>query len=253
MLPIPVPPNFRIIAHRGASAYAPENTLPAFQLALEMGVTEVELDTQLSSDGVVVICHDATLARYGHGTRVVESLPWSTLARLDMGSWFSPHLFGGTRLITLEDLFAAYGDRLTYHVELKGKAPGLPAAVHAAICAYDLYDSVIITSFSYEMLVAMQQINPAARLGWLIRRIDADTLARARALSLFQICPFAGTVSASQAELGRTVASEVRAWGLLGETTIGQSAEVMELIHRVVEAGCDGMTINWPDWVAHQR
>ncbi len=252
MLPIPVPPNFRIIAHRGASAYAPENTLPAFKLALEMGVTEVELDTQLTTDGTVVICHDATLARYGHGTRVVESLPWSTLACLDMGSWFSPYLFGGTKMMRLEDLFTAFGTQLTYHVELKGKAPGLPAAVHAAIRADDLYDAVIITSFNYDMLVAMQQIAPSARLGWLVRRIDADTLAKARSLSLFQICPFAGTVSASQVELGRTVASEVRAWGLLGETTIGQSAEVIELIHRVVDAGCDGMTINWPDWVTHK-
>lgn len=253
MLPIRVPARFRIIAHRGASAYAPENSLAAFKLARDMGVTEVELDTQLTTDGVVVVCHDATLARYGHGTRVVESLPWLTLAELDMGSWFSPHLFGGTRLITLDDLFAAFGTAFTYHVELKGKAPGLPAAVHAAIRAYDLTESVIITSFSHDMLAAMQQVKPSARLGWLVRRIDAETLAKARALSLYQLCPFAGTVSAHQVKLGRTVATEVRAWGLLGETTVGQSAEVIELIQRVVDAGCDGMTINWPDWVVHHR
>ena len=61
MLPIPVPPDFRIIAHRGASAYAPENTKPAFGFAQRMGISEVELDTQLSADGMVVLCHDLTL------------------------------------------------------------------------------------------------------------------------------------------------------------------------------------------------
>lgn len=252
MHPIPVPAHFRIIAHRGASAYVPENSLAAFKLAHDMGVTEVELDTQLSSDGVVVICHDATLERYGHGTRVVESLPWSTLSELDMGSWFSPHLFAGTRMLTLDDLFAAFGPAFTYHVELKGKAPGLPASVHAAIRAYDLMESVIITSFNYDMLVAMQQVNPSARLGWLVRRIDADVIAKARALSLYQLCPFAGTVSADQVALARSVATEVRAWGVQGQTVAGQSAEVIELIHRVIDSGCDGMTINWPDWVVHQ-
>ena len=62
-LPMPVPADFRIIAHRGASAYAPENTRAAFDLALQMGVTEVELDAQLTTDGVVALCHDETLAR----------------------------------------------------------------------------------------------------------------------------------------------------------------------------------------------
>ena len=72
MLPILALPDFRIIAHRGASAYSPENTLPAFELAARMGANEVELDAQLTSDGQVVLCHDTKLERYGHGPQVVE-------------------------------------------------------------------------------------------------------------------------------------------------------------------------------------
>ncbi|RIK34981.1 MAG: hypothetical protein DCC57_23815, partial [Chloroflexi bacterium] len=120
MLPIPVPAAFRIIAHRGASAYAPENTLPAFDLARAMGVTEVELDAQLTTDGQIALCHDGTLARYGHGPRAVETLAWPDLADLDMGAWFSPHLFGGTRMMTLPQLFDTYGAAFVYHVEIKG-------------------------------------------------------------------------------------------------------------------------------------
>src|SRR5690554_4570511 len=123
VLPIPVPPHFRIIAHRGASAYAPENTHAAFSLTKRMGVTEGELDTQLTLDGTIALCHDGTLERYGHGPRVVEQMEWAELAELDMGSWFSPFLFGGERMITLDDLFATYSTDFTYHVEIKGKAP----------------------------------------------------------------------------------------------------------------------------------
>jgi glycerophosphoryl diester phosphodiesterase len=251
MLPIEVPRHFRIIAHRGASAYAPENTEPAFALAQRMGVTEVELDTQLTVDGKIVLCHDGTLARYGHGTRVVETMRWDELAALDMGAWFSPFLYGGARPMTLLDLLARYGDAFVYHVELKGKAPGLPAAVHAAISAHGLWDRCVITSFQIEALAAMRELDATVRLGWLVRTIDPETIAKARELALFQLCPFAGTVTPAQVTAARQVTPEVRAWGVNGETVAGQSSEVITLIRRVLDAGCDGMTINWPDWVRH--
>lgn len=249
LLPIAVPSHFRIIAHRGASAYAPENTLPAFQLALDMGVTEVELDTRLTADGVIALSHDNTLARYGHGEKTVEGLTWSHLAALDMGSWHSPHLFGGVQMLTLEQLFAEFGDRLTYHVELKGHTPELPAAIHRLIKQHNLYDSCIITSFMYDSLVAMRQLSPHARLGWLIRQVDDTALHAARELNLFQLCPMAANVTPAMGQQARRVAPEVRAWGVNGESVASQSRDVISLIQNVLAAGCDGMTINWPDWV----
>jgi len=249
MLPIPVPPHFRIIAHRGASAYAPENTHAAFELAKRMGITEVELDTQLTVDGKIALCHDGTLARYGHGSRVVEQMTWGELAALDMSSHFSPYLFGGERMITLDDLFATYGSAFTYHVEIKGKAAQLPAAVYASIERHGLADHCIITSFSYDSLVAMRKIAKDFRLGWLVQQIDGETIAQAQALALNQLCPRARTVNAELVTQARQAVSEVRAWGLQGESVGNHDAELIALIHQVIEGGCDGMTINWPDWV----
>jgi glycerophosphoryl diester phosphodiesterase len=253
MLPILVPPGFRIIAHRGASAYAPENTQPAFDLARDMGVTEIELDTQLTVDGEIALCHDATLARYGHGEQVVEQLRWDQLAALDMGSWFSPHLYRASRMMTLAQLFATYGEDFVYHVEIKGKATGLPAAVHAAIHQANLASRCIVTSFQVEALAVMRGLDAEMRLGWLVRRIDDDTIQKAQALGLFQLCPQAAMVSRAQVAAARQVVNEVRAWGLGGERVDTQPQEVTALIHQVVESGCDGMTINWPDWVRHQE
>jgi glycerophosphoryl diester phosphodiesterase len=249
MLPIPIPPHFRIIAHRGASAYAPENTHAAFALTQRMGVSEVELDTQLTTDGKIALCHDSTLERYGHGAQVVEAMSWDALAALDMGAWFSPFLFAGERMITLDDLFATYGAGFTYHVEIKGKAAGLPASVHAAIQQHGLRDHCIVTSFNYDALVAMRAIDADIRLGWLVRGIDTDKVALAQAIKLYQLCPIANTIDAEQVTLARQVVREVRAWGLSGATIQNHNAELIALIHRVLACGCDGMTINWPDWV----
>ncbi|MCB0112717.1 MAG: hypothetical protein KDD84_01450 [Caldilineaceae bacterium] len=249
-LPIRVPPSFRTIAHRGASAYAPENTLPAFELAEGMGVLDVELDTQLTTDGVVAICHDTTLARYGHGDWIVEEMSWAELASLDMGSWFSPFLFGGEHMTRLDQLFDHFGDRLVYHIELKGRAPGLAAAVHAQIEQHGLAESCFITSFSYESLVAMRKKSSSARLGWLVRGIDDDVLTKANALGLHQLCPQAAVVTAEMVTAARRVVTNVRAWGIQGTHVSQHPAEVIALIERVRDAGCDGATINWPDWIA---
>jgi glycerophosphoryl diester phosphodiesterase len=243
MNPISVPPDFRLIAHRGASAYAPENTRPAFELARHMGVYEVDLDTQLSADGVVVICHDQTLERYGHGDRPVESLTAAELLSLDMGAWFSPHFFTGTPMMSLDQLLVEFTDTFVYHIELKGRAEKLPDAVYKTVVEQNLEDNVIFTSFSYEHLERMKHIAPDCKLAWLVDAFDQQTLERALPLDLFQLCPRAAQVNSETVTIGRTVATEIRAWSLAGPPQ-----EVRQLIHHVIESGCDGMTPDWPDW-----
>lgn len=246
LLPIRFANTFRIIAHRGASGYAPENTRAAFDLALKMGIREIELDTQLSSDGQVVLCHDRTLERYGHGPRVVEELSWVDLQDLDMGSWFSPFLYRGERMLSLEALFETYGTSFIYHVELKGQAGWLPEKVACTIDRHSLEPYCIITSFALESLLVMKRIRPALRLGWLVHQVDTETLARAHDLELFQLCPHAPQVDKTLVIRAGSVVPEVRAWGVNGAP-----AEVLGLIRQVRDAGCHGMTINWPDWVCH--
>jgi glycerophosphoryl diester phosphodiesterase len=248
ILPIQVSKSFRIIAHRGASAYAPENTRAAFDLALKMGVYEVELDTQMTVDGQIVLCHDRMLERYGHGPAVIEELRWAELRDLDMGSWFSPFLYRGEQMLSLDALFETYGPSLMYHVELKGQADKLPEAVSRAIDEHGLRAHCIVTSFSFDALAAMKQIQPALRLGWLVQQIDAQALDKAQQLGLFQLCPRADQVSRASVAQAAGAVSEVRAWGVNGT-----SAEVLRLILNVLDAGCHGMTINWPDWVCHEK
>ncbi len=92
----------------------------------------------------------------------------------------------------------------------------------------------------------MRAVNPDLPLGWLVETSDEGALLRAKELNLFQLCPRASRVSQEMVNQARQVVPEVRAWGINRS-----SHEVIRLIHQVLQAGCDGMTINWPDWVSH--
>ncbi|MGR9036049.1 MAG: glycerophosphodiester phosphodiesterase [Gammaproteobacteria bacterium] len=245
-LPFRVDKPFRIIAHRGASAYAPENTLSAFQLAVDMGVKEIELDVQLTLDGEIVICHDLSLQRYGF-QGVVEELNWPDLAPLDMGSWFSPYLYGNEQMLRLQDLFTPFGFEITYHIELKGKSAKLPDFVSRLIDQYDLKGNVIITSFSYEILKRVRRIDPDLRLGWLIPKLDPEIITKSRELELFQICLDADSLTEQDVERAHSAVPEVRSFGITGSRE-----KVLTLIQKIIDAGCDGTTLDWPDWIIHR-
>ncbi|MEJ5241767.1 MAG: glycerophosphodiester phosphodiesterase family protein [Anaerolineales bacterium] len=106
-----------IFAHRGASAYAPENTLAAFELALQQGAPAIELDVKLSADGHVVVIHDPTVDRTTNGKGKVARLSLSELRALDAGSFFSEK-YRGEKIPTLEEVFDLVGKRALINIEL---------------------------------------------------------------------------------------------------------------------------------------
>lgn len=143
-------PRPAIFAHRGASLYAPENTLAAFRLAIQQGADAIEMDAKLSKDGYVVIIHDQTLDRTtGVQGRVGEML-LSDIRKLDAGSHFSP-AFRGEPIPTLEEVLAEFGEKTYYNIELTNYASlndNLPEKVTALVQAYRLSDHVLFSSFN---------------------------------------------------------------------------------------------------------
>src|SRR5258706_1202016 len=106
-----------IFAHRGASAYAPENTLAAFNLAVVQGADGIELDVKLSADGNAVVIHDATVDRTTNGRGKVKDLPLAELRSLDAGSFFAKD-FKAEKIPLLEEVFESVGKKLLINVEL---------------------------------------------------------------------------------------------------------------------------------------
>lgn len=169
-----------IFAHRGSSAYAPENTLAAFKLAAEQGADAIELDAKLSADGEVVVIHDQTVNRTTNGTGRVSELRLEELQRLDAGAFFSDH-FRGEKIPTLRQVFEAVGAQLYINVELTNYAsPGddLVARVAALVTDMHMQEKVLFSSFLPANLVRVKRLLPecprailagGGLLGWLAR------------------------------------------------------------------------------------
>ncbi len=164
-----------IFGHRGASHAAPQNTLPAFRKAAEMGADGVELDVQLSADGVPIVIHNVTVDATTNGSGRVREMTLHQLKELDARAGFGEE-YAGTRIPTLEEVFAELGDRLLFNIELKYPiTPGLDleTAVMEVVRRMGMSRRVWFSSFKPYALYHMREIAPDIPCGLLY---DFETL-----------------------------------------------------------------------------
>jgi glycerophosphoryl diester phosphodiesterase len=143
-LPQPV-----IFAHRGASTHAPENTLAAFELAIEQGADGIELDVKLSADGHVIVIHDATVDRTTGAHGRVKDMSLAELRSLDAGNFFGAR-FQGEKIPTLEEVFETVGKKTFINVELTNyNAPRdhLVESVCLLVKKFGMQKRVLFSSF----------------------------------------------------------------------------------------------------------
>ena len=154
----------RVIAHRGFSGAAPENTLAAFEKAIEVGADMFELDVLLSRDGRVVVIHDDTLDRTTDGEGKVAAFTLAELKKLDAGSWFSAE-FAGERIPTLEEALRLAKGCILVNVEIKTEAVGRGVVAKAleVIDELDMKDNVVISSFDPTALAKARELHPGIR------------------------------------------------------------------------------------------
>ena len=159
----------KVFAHRGASTVAPENTLPAFEKALELGADGIELDAQATADGQLVVLHDYNLERTTTGVGPLRTHTLAQLAGIDAGVRFDT-AFSGTPIPTLEQVFDLVGDGFIVNVEIKNmdwNGGREPEPLANLIQRRRLYDQVIVSSFNPIALRRMRQIDPSIPLGLL--------------------------------------------------------------------------------------
>ncbi|MGZ5171868.1 MAG: glycerophosphodiester phosphodiesterase [Burkholderiales bacterium] len=230
-----------VIAHRGASSYAPENTLAAFDLALEMRVRHIELDVALTSDDHTVVIHDDKVDRTTNGCGLVTSHTLAALRKLDAGSRFGAQ-FEGQRIPTFDEVLARYKGRAHIHTEIKGKSPSLSQRTADLIRKHGMEEEVTVTSFQSVRLEEMRAYAPELPMGWLVREVNDSIIAQAHAIGVTQLCPRADIVTSELVHRLHAEGFVARAWGVSTE----------ELMQRLVQAGVDGMTVNFPDkLIAH--
>lgn len=185
-----------IIAHRGSSGSAPENTLAAFRLAVKAGVDMIELDVRLTADRHLVVFHDRRLGRTTNGSGPVWTRTLADLRALDAGSWFGQR-FRGERIPTLHEVFHAIPHRVAINVEVKTdgdprKKADLEEIIIAALRGEVEERSILVSSFNHALLRRLHRGAPHLRLGALYMPVRdvarrPSTMARRLGVSAF-IC-----------------------------------------------------------------
>lgn len=247
---VAVPPRILRFAHRGASARAPENTLPAFEEAIRLGVDYIECDVRLSADGAALVIHDATVDRTTDGHGAVAALSTGAIRRLDAGLWFAPR-FRGTRVPTLEEALEATRGRCGLNIEIKddngrsrllpGSSQGPPPAalidaVQRAITRCGSPANIILSSFSRRTLLRAHAAMPRCAAGALYSR------------SVPRLRPLLDRVRLSSIHLHARLATSARLRSVhrLGLPVYVWPAEDPDEMRRLAGIGVDGIMTNDP-------
>ncbi len=228
------------IAHRGASASAPEHTRPAFERALTHGVDMIELDVQLSRDHALVVIHDRDLERTTTGTGKVRERSLAELKSFDTGGWFDPR-FAGEPILTLNEVIDVVGTSARLNVEVKAPEEDLPAlatTLTRTLRSRGLLDTTIISCFEPAALAVVRARDDAAQLGLLWQRVDfSEAWDWARRLHAVSVHPHWMLVSVDLVHAAHARGLDVFTW----------TVNDVRIMRALVRQGVNGIISDYPE------
>jgi glycerophosphoryl diester phosphodiesterase len=229
------------IAHRGASAYEPENTLRAFERAIQMGATMIELDIHLSMDVHPVVIHDAMVSKTTNGKGHISDMTLERIKELNAGK--------GEQVPTLTDVIVLARDRVKLYIELKGHRTLSP--VLEALNSMSFVDQVIVSSYIPRLIKKAKFLDPTIRTSILITwhgEREADFVKGALAVAADYIHPCWENEIPNPSKLLTTdTISNIRRHGL---GLITWHEERPTELQKLVKLGPDGICTNTPDVLA---
>lgn len=230
-----------IIAHRGASGYAPENTIAAMNMAINQGCDGIELDVQLTKDEVVIVHHDWTFDRTTSGSGEVKDLTYEEIKSFDAGFWFSKD-FEGEKVPTLEDVINTIPKDLFLNVELKARSfdsRGLEKKVVEILEKNRRIENTVVSSFNHECLKKVQDLNSDIKLGLLYEAhmLNPVEYFESTGLNLYSIHPCNYYLVEELANSIHKKNMKIYTWTVNDENT-----KV-----RLEKLGIEGIITNYPD------
>ncbi|SDJ20859.1 glycerophosphodiester phosphodiesterase [Paenibacillus naphthalenovorans] len=231
-----------IIAHRGASGYAPENTIAAFELAIDQNADGMELDVHLTKDGEVVICHDDDVKRTTNSQGLIKDMTLEELRRLDAGSWYGES-FRGITIPTLQEFMALAADtHMLINLEIKNLPyyhKGIEQKLIRSVHEHDMLDRVVISSFDHYALAETARLEPAMKLGVLFstRVIDPWDYVRKLPFAAYSLHPHYSFVDVEY----------IRQCHAHGYKVYPYTVNEAEWAGPLAQAGLDGVITNYPD------
>lgn len=218
-------------AHRGASHYAPENTMMSFYLGIHMGANGIETDVHRSKDGVIMLFHDDSLERVTGQTGSIKDY---TVEELKQFRVQKNDLFD--RIPSFEDFLQHFSFRdITFAIELKQKDIFRETA--DLIYQYGIEQKTVVTSFHYDELLKIRNYAPGLKTGYLTSEVTNELLADMKRHGITELCPKASLLTPENVSLWHDYGFTVRAWGVADET----------IMKHAFDCGVDGMTVNFPD------
>jgi glycerophosphoryl diester phosphodiesterase len=233
-----------VIAHRGASARAPENTMAAFHMAESVGADAVELDAKLTRDGQIIIHHDRSLDRTTDGRGFVARRSLEEIRKLDAGSHFDDS-YAGERVPTLREVLEGLGERMLFNVELTNYAQPfdpLPRRAFSLVEELGLLQRVLFSSFNPLALWALRGAVKRDRLALLLMERQPNWLRRTleRTTPHGWVHPQYGIVAGAQLKPSPWSSVRVNVW------TVNEPGEIQDC----VDMGVDGVITDVPDVAA---
>ncbi|WP_088344364.1 glycerophosphodiester phosphodiesterase [Bacillus cereus] len=238
------------IAHRGASAFAPEHTIAAYRLGQQMNGDYIEIDLQMTKDGHLVAMHDETLNRTTNGTGLVKEHTLEEVKQLNAGSFFNekyPNLakkeFENVKVPTLTEIIKTFGHNANYYIETKSpnEYPGMEEKLLEIINHYEIQDKVIIQSFSEESLQKIHGLNSNISLVQLLPYKKAVQLTE---LEIEKYKTYCIGLGMNYKYIDSDYVKKIKKSGLeVHPFTVDNEKDMKKLL----SWGVDGMFTNYPD------
>ena len=227
-------------AHRGASEYAPENTLSAFYLGLMQGANGIETDVQKTRDGVLVLFHDDTVDRISDGSGKIADYTWEELRKLKIYGNCTTGYYD--RVVTLREFLEKFSQYpIKFAIELKGE--GVEEETLDMVKEFGILEKTTFTSFVFDYIKKIKQLDGGARVGLLTSCVDDELIHRLQEIGCEEIAPQAEQITIEQMDRWRALGFGVRAWGVYNVT----------IMKKMCALGVDGMTVNFPDRLSQYR
>jgi len=203
-----------ILGHRGAKGYAPENTFPSFQKALELGVDMIELDVHITRDGEIVVCHDDSLERTTGLRKLIGELTWEEIRKLDAGKWFGPE-FAGAKIPLLEEVLSWAKGKIPVVVEIKrgfGEREDIVERTIEVIRVCGMEGEVEVISFDHRFVKKAKEIAPEIAGGILYVGTLVDPVRAARDAHADALHPHFAYVDRELVEQAHAAGLAVSTW-----------------------------------------
>ena len=238
----------KVIAHRGASGYAPELTLAAYQLAMQMECDGIEMDVHPLRDGTIVAIHDVDVARTTNGKGRVSKFTLEELKALDAGSWFNrvypekarPE-YAGLRVPTLQEIFdLARGKALEFFIEIKDPElypSDLESSLLSLVLSNQIEDRTRFLSFSAQSILKIKNLNPSMRTVLLIAHSGKDPIEATLRLSADEVGIRHSLITPALIDAAHKAGLSVSAW------TVDNQRDM----ERMINLGADCIITNYPD------